>query len=110
MKKINLLLILLILSSSLLSIKKPVDERKFKRGYIPKEGFVPNDKTAIKIAEAVWFAICGDQIYTKKPFVAKLENGIWYIEGSLPKGYKGGVPYIEINKRDGKILKVIFEK
>jgi hypothetical protein len=47
------------------------------------------------------------KIYSKKPFKAKLVNDtIWVVCGTLPKGRKGGVPYIEINKRDCKIFKV----
>jgi len=30
--------------------------------------------------------------------------------GSLPSTSKGGVPYIEIQKKDGKILKVMHGK
>lgn len=80
------------------------------KGYFPKEGFVPDKNTAIKIAEAVWFPIYGESIYTKKPYKIKLIKGVWIIEGSLPKGYLGGVPYIEIQKKDGKILKVMHGK
>jgi hypothetical protein len=79
-------------------------------GYIPKDGFVPNKITAIRIAISVCLPIYGDAIYKEKPFDAVLKNGIWIVEGSLPKGYIGGVAVIRIQKKDGKILSVIHGK
>jgi hypothetical protein len=50
--------------------------------YVPKEGFVPNEKTAIRIAEAVLGPIYGeDQIAKERPFAATLKGGVWTIEG-----------------------------
>ena len=112
-RKKKLMLVTLILITSAIfgtSFKKPVDDRKNQSGYIPKVGFVPNETTAIKIAEAVWLPIYGENIYKKKPYKTKLINGIWIVEGSLPLNREGGVPYIEIQKKDGKILKVMHGK
>jgi len=76
-------------------------------GYVPKEGFVPNKLTAIRIAISVWLPIYGVKIYNEKPFVAVLKDGIWKVEGSLPKEFTlGGVAEIWIQKKDGKILGV----
>ena len=70
------------------------------------DNFVPDEKTAMKIAEAVWLPIYGDAIYQKKPFTTKLVDGkIWQVSGTL-QTRKGGVPYIEIQKCDCKVLKV----
>ena len=71
---------------------------------------VPNEETAIKIAEVILFSIYGQNIYSSRPYCIELKNGVWIIEGSLPKDSKGGVPYIEIQKKDGKILKVMHGK
>lgn len=71
---------------------------------------VPNEETAIKIAEVILLSIYGEKIYTNRPYSIELRNGVWIIEGTLPKNYQGGVPYIEIQKKDGKILKVIHGK
>jgi hypothetical protein len=80
-------------------------------GYIPKEGFVPNEITAIKIAEAVWLPIYGEKVYQNKPYNVKLIKGVWIIEGTLPSDFtQGGVPYIEVQKKDGKIIKVYHSK
>jgi len=113
MKKKLLIVICIITTTAILgtSIKKPHDYRKEQMGYIPKDGFVPNEATAIKIAIAVWTPIYGVEISKNKPYKAKLKNGVWLVEGSLPANFTlGGVPYIEIQKTDGKILKVIHGK
>jgi hypothetical protein len=79
-------------------------------GYIPPDGFFPNEKTAIKIAEAAWLPIYGDSVLNKeKPFKAKLVDGhIRIVKGTVQKipGYItfGGAAYIEIEKKDCKIL------
>lgn len=89
---------------------------------IKKENnYVPNSKTAIKIAEAVWLPIFGENIYNKMPFVVELiDSSIWHVHGTLPYSriivnengdttinvVVGGVPEIYINKSDGKIIDV----
>ena len=74
----------------------------------PDAGYVPNAKTAIKIAVAVWEPIYGEkQIAEERPYTALLTNGVWIVDGSLPKGYVvGGVAIAEIAKDDGRILRV----
>jgi hypothetical protein len=75
------------------------------------ESFVPNEETAIKVAEAVWLPIFGNEIYDNRPFVAKLLNSrIWLVQGTTVKTQFGGVPYIEIQKSDCKVLRVYHDK
>ena len=76
------------------------------KGYMPDEGVVPNEETAIKIAETIWFPIYGDGIYSKQPFKAvyNTKEKCWYVSGTLPENTIGGVPEIKINKTDGKIV------
>lgn len=105
-----LMLILMIFVSFQIPLKKPTDDRHTKQGYIPKSGFVPDKITAIRIAEAIWEPIYGKSIYRKRPYVVKLKANTWIVEGNLPLNSEGGVPYIEIQKEDGKILKVMHEK
>ena len=78
--------------------------------FMPERGYVPDEKTAIKIAEAIWLPIYGERIYKKKPFVAKLQGKIWVIKGSLPASMLGGVPIAEISKITGKVLRVSHGK
>lgn len=81
-----------------------------KHSYIPKNGYVPDKQTAIKIAEAIWLPIYGEGIYNKKPFVAKLQGEVWIVHGSLPSQMIGGVPVIELSKKTGEILRVSHGK
>ncbi|MCL1790042.1 MAG: YbbC/YhhH family protein [Peptococcaceae bacterium] len=84
----------------------------FMKGVTPINGFVPNEETAIKIAEAVWFEIYGDSIYVKQSFKAKYNviGGYWVVTGNLPDNMYGGVPVAHIRKSDGKILYVYHSK
>lgn len=75
-----------------------------------KTVFVPNDSTAIKIAEAIWHPIYGNEIYEYLPFKAELINGlVWKVSGTVP-AEKGGGPFIEINKNSCEIKRVYFQK
>ena len=79
--------------------------------YQPKDGFVPDAATAIAIAQAVWGPIYGqERIAQEKPFKAVLRKGVWTVEGSLPRGYMGGVALAEIAKQDGRVLRVVHGK
>ena len=72
--------------------------------------YVPSDKVAIKIAEAVWLPIYGEKVLNYKPYVATLKDKkIWIVTGTLKNGL-GGVPYAEIQKSDGKILTISHGK
>ena len=81
---------------------------------------VPDEKTAIKIAEAVWLTIYGKEIYGERPFKAILVgDSAWLVCGSLPPAKKikggvritlGGVAICRIRKKDAAILQVIHGK
>jgi len=82
-------------------------EETQKHNYKPKEGYVPDEETAIKIAVAVWIPIYGkEEIESEKPYQATLKDGIWYVIGSLPEGWLGGVAEVEISKDDGCIIRI----
>lgn len=86
-------------------------DQEGKHHFVPQAGFVPDEATAIRIAEAVWTPIYGQSIQEERPFRAKLINGVWHVEGSLPEGWRlGGTPEAEIAKADGKILRVSHGK
>jgi hypothetical protein len=74
-----------------------------------KDGLVYNEATAIKIAEAIWLPIYGGDIYTQKPFTAKLIDSVWVVNGTV-HATLGGAPHIKIRKMDGKILEVTHYK
>jgi hypothetical protein len=81
------------------------------QGPMPKNGYVPDEKTAVKIAEAVLSPIYGEKkIEGERPFHAVLKKTIWTVSGSLPAGWDGGVAEIRIDKRTGAILGYIHGK
>lgn len=83
-----------------------------EQSYIPPKGFVPDEQTAVRIAEAVLSPIYGaDQIAREKPFTAVLKGEVWTVEGHLPASQnRGGVALVEISKVDGRILRVTHGK
>jgi NTF2 fold immunity protein of polymorphic toxin system component len=90
------------------------------QSYTPKDGFVPDSTTAVKVAEAVLIPVYGkEKIESERPLKATLENGVWTVEGTLhcPDG-KGGVTThcvggtaeVKLSKADGRVLKMIHYK
>lgn len=55
-----------------------------------------------------WLNLFGDKVNNEKPYQVFFDeqNNVWLVKGSLPKGKKGGVAYILIQKSDGKILAI----
>lgn len=79
--------------------------------FLPTEGYVPNEATAVRIAEAVWLPIYGEAVLKEKPFHATLADEIWTVEGTLAKEYQqGGVALAQISKIDGHIIRVSHGK
>jgi hypothetical protein len=86
----------------------------------PKEGYVPDSGTAVKIAEAVLVPVYGEsKVAAEKPFNAKLNHGVWTVSGTLhcPDGKggtttlcAGGVAVVEISKADARILSMAHYK
>lgn len=71
---------------------------------------IGSQKKAIELAEKEWLKVYGNNIYIKKPFIAKLRyDSIWVVEGTL-NTEKGGVPYIEINANNCSIIKMTHGK
>jgi hypothetical protein len=99
----------LLACALLLQFATPQDSAK--HSYIPQNGFVPDSATAVRIAVAVWSPIYGaDQIASERPFDAVLQNGVWTVTGSLPRGHVGGVALAEIAKVDARIIRVSHGK
>ena len=86
----------------------------FGQGMRPAKGFVPDSKTATRIAEAVLIAIYGEAVLSDRPFKAKLEHGTWTVVGTLhcqenlprPDFYCAGGHWVRLSKDDGRILQV----
>lgn len=104
-KKIIITFSLLLLFLESATVVYAADAQK--HNYKPAAGYVPNQETAIRIAVAVWSPIYSkEQIEKQKPYKAILKRGIWYVTGSLPKGWVGGVAEAEINKESGCIIRI----
>jgi hypothetical protein len=72
------------------------------------EGLVPDQKTAIAIAEAVLFHVYGEKaIREQRPYVVKHVRDKWIIDGAPPpRGMAGGSFHIIISQRDGRVLEI----
>jgi len=80
--------------------------------YKPKEGYVPDATTAIRVAEAIAIPIYGEKlIRSEEPFSATLTGGVWLVRGAdLQPNESGGVAEVKISKSTGEILGVIHGK
>ena len=71
---------------------------------------IKDSKTAVRIAEAMWLSIYGDDIYEELPFNTTLiQDSIWVVTGSLPPDTAGGTLFLMM-QTDGKILYLTHEK
>ncbi len=102
----GLWLIILLTAPIFLKCGSNVEQVKWD----PGQGYVPDSATAVKIAQIIFVRVYGEKVLGKKPFVATLRNGIWTVDVTLEKGMDGGVPHIEIQKSDGKIVYLIHGK
>ena len=98
---VSLVLIVIVAGASLFQVKargeKPTERKLSPHHYrpsmmfLPEDGCVPDDTTAIKIAEAVWVSVYGESVYEKRPFNAELlGDTVWAVAGSLPTNSLGG--------------------
>ena len=91
----------------------PRDVWPQQHSYVPEDGFVPNERTAIRIAEAVLDPIYGeDKIEAEGPLDAKLNDAgdTWIVWGHLPKpANKGGAAYIP-SRRPCSLVFSLFKR
>jgi hypothetical protein len=81
------------------------DSIKGVKSIRPKQGFVPDETTALKIAEAVLLPVYGEkQIATERPLNATLTGDVWTVHGTIPITSMGGTAIVKISKRTGAIL------
>lgn len=79
-----------------------------------KNGYVPDEGTAVKIAEAALVPVYGKkQIESEEPFTARLKDDVWTVYGTLrcPDGKGGvtmlcggGVAVVEISRVNGRVI------
>lgn len=76
-------------------------------------GLVPDQQTAITIAEAILFPIYSEKsIRDQRPYEIKLDEGKWIINGTLrhakdpQDGVVGGTFHIVISQRDARVIEI----
>lgn len=85
----------------------------YKKSIESDSGFVPNEKTAARMAMILWSAIYGEkQIRSEFPFhITLVDDTLWSLSGSVnPVGAIGGAAHLLLRKSDGKVLFIIHEK
>ena len=86
-------------------IKEAINDKNYKPFY---DTLITDREMAIGIAEPILFKIYGKKnIISEKPYECYLIDGYWYISGTLPKNWRGGVFEIIISSKDGKVIKLI---
>jgi hypothetical protein len=83
----------------------PAPESRFD----PAKGLIPDEVTATRVAEAVWTPFYGEKlVQAEKPFRATLVGDRWTVKGTLPTAgnMAGGTLLLELDKRDGRILRM----
>jgi hypothetical protein len=78
----------------------------------PKDGFVPDEVTAVKIGEVAAIAQYGEKtISQERPFRARLYGDTWLVIGTLhPEGALGGTAVVKVSKSDGRILFMMHQE
>jgi hypothetical protein len=90
-------------------------------GQGPPAGYVPDSKTAVRVAEAVLMPVYGEKrIESEEPFTAKLENEVWTVSGTLwcsdgnggrtNRMCVGGAAEVRLSKVDARIISMIHYK
>lgn len=77
----------------------------------PSNGYVPDERTAVAIAEAVLIPIYGEKtVVGEKPFHAKASGDSWVVNGTLSPGSLGGVATVELSRKDSRIISVTHSR
>ena len=85
----------------------PMPQDAEKLPPLPEAGCVPDSETAMRIAEAVWIPLYGeDLVNQQRPLQADLTAGVWTVRGSPPVEQAGETLVTVISRIDGRILKI----
>ncbi|RAJ00511.1 NTF2 fold immunity protein of polymorphic toxin system component [Chitinophaga skermanii] len=108
----KILLSSLLLVGMIVFIMHPAKSLQGNTQIIGPNDVIPNSITAEKIAETLFVTRFGKKVIEKqKPFkVTMKDSTVCIVEGTLPKGYRGGTAYIELRKRDCLVLKLWHSK
>jgi hypothetical protein len=77
---------------------------KWGRSYLPSNGYLPDQKSAIQVTKAILVPIYSDRVVNdEEPFTASLEGNIWTVKGAV-RAYPSGNAEVKLSKTDGAIL------
>ena len=105
---LGLMIVLFFIGKCPGSSSTTLNTMKFQKYDPEPDGFVPNEETAAKIAEAIWLPVFGEEgVIPYKPYQVELKDGrVWIVRGTRKIPALGTLPYIEIQKSDCKILRI----
>ncbi len=71
-----------------------------------KKGIVDDEQVALKVASTLLYSVYGERIDESLPLKARSieDDKVWLVEGTLNYDV-GGVPFIEIQKSDCKVIR-----
>jgi len=83
-----------------------------KKESVKKTNYINDSITVVKVGEAALLAKFGEKTFLEyRPYIANLlDQNTWIIEGTLGAATKGGVPTVEINRFDRKILDIYIDR
>ena len=69
-------------------------------------GEIKSENTAVEKAGDIFRKVYGESVESKKPYIVfyDKEHDAWFITGTLPAYYLGGVPNVIIHGEDGRVL------
>ena len=66
-----------------------VDKQELNENNVTTINYVPDEATAIKIAEAIWLPFFGEKIYSQKPYMVSLvDDNVWVVTGTLAENQR----------------------
>ena len=65
---------------------------------------------AARIAEAIWYTQLGDRIIECRPHSVVFSEGLWIVATTDNSEESVGNPYMEIDAKDGRIVRYILRK
>jgi hypothetical protein len=106
MKRLVMAILFVLVGVTIASPQEPQEPKE--ASVKPRDGFVPNAETAVKIGEAVLTPVYGEAtINHERPFKATRQGDVWRVTGTLNCGSPqcdGGTAVVRISKTSGEIL------
>jgi hypothetical protein len=106
MKRLGVAILLVVVGVAVAYSQEPQEQKEASAK--PRDGFVPNAETAVKIGEAVLIPVYGEAtIKHERPFKATRQGDVWRVTGTLNCGSpqcNGGTAVVRISKISGEIL------